>query len=101
MDSLRLVDAVHRYFHVGPCNLPCSYCGCLGFVGKKRSKTANSRHYGTLCCRQGKIMLDEIPPLPPTLHHLFTSVDDPLAKHFHKKDSALQFRDGHGIFQNK
>jgi hypothetical protein len=28
-------------------------------------------------------------------------VDDPLAKHFHKKDSALQFRDGHGIFQNK
>ena len=30
-------------------------------------------------------MLDEIPPLPPTLHHLFTSVDDPLAKHFRKK----------------
>jgi hypothetical protein len=34
-------------------------------------------------------MLDEIPPLPPILHHLFTlfttSVDDPLAKHFRKK----------------
>jgi hypothetical protein len=36
-------------------------------------------------CSQTLLFLDEIPPLPTTLHHLFTSVDDPLARHFRKK----------------
>jgi hypothetical protein len=84
IDSLRLFDTVHSYFNVGPCSFCCDFCGSLGFDGENRSRTANERHYGILCCNKGKIMLDGIPPFPPLLGHLFTS-NDPLAKTFRKR----------------
>jgi hypothetical protein len=85
MDSLVLLEQVYTYFNVGACTYDCDYCGSLGFKGENRSASANSRHHGILCCNKGKIMLDDIPPLPLTLHDLFNSTSNALSRHFRKK----------------
>jgi DNA polymerase III alpha subunit (gram-positive type) len=90
MDSLVLFDTVHRYFHVGLCSFPCMYCGSLGFEAENRGNESQ-RHYGTMCCNKGKLMFEELPELPPTLHRLFTS-DDRDAQHFRK--NIRQFNAG-------
>jgi hypothetical protein len=90
MDSIVLFNDVHRYYDVGACNLPCMYCGALGFQDENRG-TNTRRHYGILCCNQGKIMFDPLPELPPTLLHLFNSEDND-AKHFRK--NIRQFNAG-------
>eukprot|EP00956_Cyclotella_meneghiniana_P038176 scaffold149794_cov40-Cyclotella_meneghiniana.AAC.1 len=82
MDSITLFNDVHSYYNVGTCNFCCSHCGALGFDSENRG-TSSQRHYGILCCNKGKIMLDDLPDLPPTLEQLFTS-DDVLAQHFRK-----------------
>jgi hypothetical protein len=84
MDSLMLLTDIHSYYNVGMCNHCCSHCGSLGFNAENRG-TENHRHHGILCCNQGKIMLDDLPQLPPTLQHLFSSQNDALARHFRKK----------------
>jgi hypothetical protein len=90
MDSLVLFDTVHRYFHVGLCSFPCMYCGSLGFEAENRGNESQ-RHYGTMCCNKGKLMFEELPELPPTLHRLFTSGDRD-AQHFRK--NIRQFNAG-------
>ena len=90
IDSLVLYNGVHSYYNVGECNYCCSYCGSLGFHDENRGSDTQ-RHYGKLCCNQGKIELEQFPELPPTLHHLFTS-QEVLAQHFRK--NMRQFNAG-------
>jgi hypothetical protein len=66
------------------------YCGSLGFEAENRGNESQS-HYGTMCCNKGKLMFEELPELPPTLHRLFTS-DDRDAQHFRK--NIRQFNAG-------
>eukprot|EP00956_Cyclotella_meneghiniana_P030362 scaffold76058_cov23-Cyclotella_meneghiniana.AAC.1 len=82
LDSITLFNDIHSYYNVGSCNFCCSHCGALGFDSENRG-TSSQRHYGILCCNQGKIMLDDLPDLPPTLENLFTS-EDTLAQYFRK-----------------
>ena len=84
MVSLILFTDIHSYYNVSMCNHCCSYCSLLGFNTENRG-IENHRHHGILCCNHGKIMLEDLPQLPPTLQHLFSSQSNAFARHFWKK----------------
>ena len=64
----------HRceYYSVGGMTYQCDYCQALGFEDENRSNKKNTRHYGKLCCNQGKVIVDSIPSPPPEMLPLWT-----------------------------
>ena len=61
-----------EYYCVGGMTEQCHHCQALGFKDENRSNKKGERHYGKLCCNQGKVILDSIPSPPPEMLSLWT-----------------------------
>ena len=60
-----------NYYNVGRMTYECHHCQALGFNSENRSTKVGIRHYGILCCNQGKIIIDSIPTPPHDMLRLW------------------------------
>ena len=64
------------YSNVGDDTFECDHCQALGFKDENRATGCHDDgnpkcHYGIICCNQSKVMLDELPQVPPVLQNLY------------------------------
>ncbi|EJK74808.1 hypothetical protein THAOC_03493 [Thalassiosira oceanica] len=76
----------------------CNYCHALGFADENQSRKNNECHFGKMCCNQGKVMLEQIPPPPDEMLRLWTG-DDEDSKFFLANIRALNAQMSFGSLQ--
>ena len=87
-----------NYYNVGNMTYECHHCQALGFNSENRSNKKDIRHYGTMCCNQGKVIIDSIPTPPPDMLRLWTeSTED--AQFFREHMRAINAQLNFGSLQ--
>ena len=65
---------------LGEMNFRCIYCNALGFKSENQG-TLSRPHFGKLCCKEGKTLLEPFPEPPNVLLNLLQN-QDVLSKHY-------------------